>query len=73
MFVKGKGKTQERRRCKKEEGRGKGRQEERKVSEWLSKITLVLKTEPPGSRCVHSSTPQWNFLSKILKGNTLQT
>lgn len=55
------------------EGGKEEKEEGRKVSEALSKVTLVLKTELQVPNCVHSSAPQWNFLLKILKGNTLRT
>lgn len=51
MFMKGKERHRKEGGVKKEEGRGKGRQEERKVSEGLSKITSGIKDRTPGSRC----------------------
>lgn len=54
------------------EGGKEEKEEGRKVSEVLSKVTLVSKNlQVP--RCVYSSTPHWNFLLKILKGNPLRT
>lgn len=56
-----------------ERGRKEGEKEGRKVSGGWSKATLVLKQSLQVPSCAHSPAPHWNFLLKILKGNTFRT